>query len=128
MLESRQDLVEQQIRAISFALERNKRRVEEGRSESLHEVEGTKLARLQRIHELSTKIRLKTLVDKEIYDQLMSKQTSAEEVLKLLQKVKFTLKTREDHCHKRMVTDGAIWNEEVISLDPQTSGHVRHLV
>ena len=155
--------MEHEIRHLVLALERKKRRAEEAGVERLGEVEGTKLARLQRIHELSTKIRLKTFVDKEMYQevktasqspassavlhfgtskemythththarthslthsrarahthtQLMSKHTTAEEAVELLEEVKSKLKRRENHCHKQMVLDGALWNEEVVSM------------
>ena len=62
--------MEHEIRHLVLALERKKRRAEEAGVERLGEVEGTKLARLQRIHELSTKIRLKTFVDKEMYQEV----------------------------------------------------------
>ena len=71
-----QELVEHEIRYLVLALERKKRRAEEAGVESLGEVEGTKLARLQRIHELSTKIRLKTFVDKEMYQEVKTASSS----------------------------------------------------
>lgn len=69
-----QTLVEHQIRDLSVSLERSKLR-EQQRKSSFFESEGTKLARIQRLHELATKIRLKTLVDKEDYHQVCSRGT-----------------------------------------------------
>ena len=48
-----------------------------------------------------------------ILRQLMSTQTSAEDVIELLKLVKGKLARLEQQCHKKMVVDGAIWNEEV---------------
>ena len=46
----------------------------------------------------------------------MSKRATAEEAVELLEEVKSKLKRREAHCHKQMVLDGALWNEEVVSM------------
>jgi ABC-type phosphate transport system auxiliary subunit len=67
-----QALVERDIRDLSHALERTRLR-EQRRKASSFEVEGTKLARVQRLHELATNIRLKTLVDTEVYRQVCSR-------------------------------------------------------
>ena len=45
----------------------------------------------------------------------MSKQSSLEEVIQLLKFVKMKLARLEQHYHKQMVTDGALWNEEARS-------------